>query len=180
MIYQFLCTLWEKSNGVIKITFGHHYWILEDPPWIRKGSWKITRSTFVNFLAIEKCYISICNYFVKKNPMVWSKLLMDIILGVGKILHGSGRVPEGGTFINFWATEKCDLSICMYFVRQNQWCDQNPFRTSSLESGRSSMDQEGLLKDDQIYFSKFFSYREVWCIQPWEGWPFHEGVRNAL
>ena len=52
----------------------------------------------------------------------------------------------------------------MYFARQIQWCDQNPLWTLSLESGRSSMDQEEFLKDDQIYFCKPFSYREVWYI----------------
>ena len=112
VIYQFVCTLWDKSNGVIKIPYGHHPWNQEDPPWIRKGSWKMTRSTFVNI----------------------------------------------------WATEKCDISISMYFVRQIQWCHQNHLWTSSLESGRSFMDQEGFLKDDQIYCWKFLSYREVWYI----------------
>ena len=31
------------------------------------------------------------------NPMVWSKLLMNIILSVRNTLHGSGRFPEAWT-----------------------------------------------------------------------------------
>ena len=62
------------------------------------------------------------------------------------------------TVVNFWSTEKCDISICMYFY------DQHHFWTSSLESRRYFMDQEGFLKDDQIYFCKVLSYREVWYI----------------
>ena len=46
VIYQFVCTLWEKSNGVIVITYEHHPWNQEYPPWIRKGSWKMTISNF--------------------------------------------------------------------------------------------------------------------------------------
>ena len=65
VIYQYVCTLWDKSNGVIKITYGHHPWNQEDPPWIRKGSWKMTRSTFVSFWATEKFDISNCMYFGK-------------------------------------------------------------------------------------------------------------------
>ena len=65
-IYQLVCSLWEKSNGVIKITFGHHLWNQEGPPWIRKGSWKMTRSTFINLWATEKCDISICMYFARQ------------------------------------------------------------------------------------------------------------------
>ena len=112
VIYQFVCTLRDKSNGVIKISYGHHLWNQEDPSCIRKVSWKLTISTFVNF----------------------------------------------------WATKKCDISICMYIARQIQWCCQNYLRTSSLVSRRSSMDQEEVLKDDQIRFCQIFSYREVWFI----------------
>ena len=31
VIYQRQCTLKNKSNGVIKITYGHHPWNREDP-----------------------------------------------------------------------------------------------------------------------------------------------------
>ena len=55
-----------------------------DPPWMGKGSWKITRSTFVNFLA----------------------------------------------------TEKCDISILMYIARQIKWCGHNYLWKSSLVSER--------------------------------------------
>ena len=109
MIYQFVCNFRDKSNGVIKHTYQHHPWNQEDPPWIRKGSWKLTRSTFVNCLA----------------------------------------------------TKKCDISICMYFARQIQLLDQNYLWTSSLTSRRSSMDQEGVLKDNQIYFFQMLSYKKV-------------------
>ena len=109
LIYKCLCTLWDKFHGVIKITYGHHPWNQEDPSWIRKGAWKMTRSTFEFF----------------------------------------------------WVTEKCDISIYMCFARQIKWCGQNYLRKLSLVSGRSSMDKEGFLKDDQIYFCQFLSYREV-------------------
>ena len=65
VIYQYVCTLWDKSNGVIKITHWHPPWNQEDPPWIRKVSLKMTRSTFVSFWATEKFDISISLYFVK-------------------------------------------------------------------------------------------------------------------
>ena len=65
--------------------------------------------------------------------------------------HHPGRVPEGWTFVHFWATEKCDISICMLFARQIQWCGKHYLCISSLVSGRSSMDQEGFLKDDHIF-----------------------------
>ena len=55
-------------------------------------------------------------------------------------------------FVILWATEKRDISICMYFVKQIQWCNQNHLWTSSLEPGSSSMDQKGFMKDDKIYF----------------------------
>ena len=55
------------------------------------------------------------------------------------------------TFVKFWATEKCDISICMYFARQIQWSGKHYLCTSSLVSGRSSMDQEEFLKDDHIF-----------------------------
>ena len=74
------------------------------------------------------------------------------------------RKMTRSTFVNFSATEKCYISIGMYYARQIQFCDQNGLWTPSLESGRSSMDQEGFLNNDQIYFCHFFSYREVWCI----------------
>ena len=60
LIYQFVCTLQDQYNSVITITYGHHLWNQESPPWFKKGSWKISRSTVVNFLATEKCSISIC------------------------------------------------------------------------------------------------------------------------
>ena len=109
----------------------------------------MTRSTFA-ILELQRSviYVFECTLRDKYN-------YMDIILGVKKILHGSGSV------VNFCATEKCYISICMYFGRQIQWCDQNHLWTSSLVSGRSSMDQEGFLNGDQIYLCKFLSYLEV-------------------
>ena len=56
------------------------------------------------------------------------------------------------------------LLFCMYFSRQIQWCDQTYLWSSSMESWRYSMDQEGFLKVHQIYFYKFLSYKEVWYI----------------
>ena len=85
LIYQFLCILWDKFNGLIEITHRHHPWNQEDLTWIQKDSWKMTRSAFVNF----------------------------------------------------WATEKYDMSIWMYIARQIQWCCQNYLWTSSLLPGRS-------------------------------------------
>ena len=55
------------------------------------------------------------------NPIVSSKSLMDTILGISKIRHGSGRLPErwpDQLLTIFWATEKCDISIQMYFAWQ--------------------------------------------------------------
>ena len=65
-IYQFVCTLGVKSDGVVKLTYGHDPWCKKDPPWIRKGFWRINRSIFVNNWATEKCHKSICLYFVRK------------------------------------------------------------------------------------------------------------------
>ena len=66
VIYQFVCTRQDKSNFVIKMAYGHHPWNQEGPLWIRKGSWIMTRSTFVIFLATEKCDVSICMYFARQ------------------------------------------------------------------------------------------------------------------
>ena len=157
----------------------------------------------------------------EKNLIVSSKSLINIILGIRKILHGLGRVPERwpdllltifelqksviykfectlqdkstglvkitnghhlwcqedppwirkgsrrmrwSTFVNFRATEKCDVSICMYIVRQIQLWGQNYLWISSLVSGRSSMNQEGFLNDEQTIFIIFLCYIEVWHI----------------
>ena len=61
------------------------------------------------------------------------------------------------TFVNLRATEKCGI-----LIGQIQQCGQKYLWTSYFMSGRSSLNQEGFLKDDQIYFCKFLSYREVW------------------
>ena len=100
------------------------------------------------------------------NPMVWSKSLTDIIRYQEDppwIRKGSWKMTRS-TFVNLCTTEKCDISIFMYFTKQIQWCDQYHIWTSFLESGRSFLDQEGFLKDDHIYVGKFFSNREVWYI----------------
>ena len=68
------------------------------------------------------------------------------------------------TFVNASATEKCEVSICMFFVKQIQLCGQNNLWTSSLVSRRSSMYQEGFLNDDQNYFY-FFCAKENCDIQ---------------
>ena len=54
VIYQFVCTLWDKSNGVIKITYGHHPWGKEYPPCIRKT---ISGTFLINFFL--DIYISV-------------------------------------------------------------------------------------------------------------------------
>ena len=149
MIYQFVCTLRDKSNGVIKISYGHHLWNQEDPSCIRKVSWKLTISTFVNFWATKKCDISICMYFARQIQWCGQNYLWT-----------SSLVSRRSSM----DTEKCDLSICLYFLIQIQWCDQNHLCTSFLESRRSSMDEERFLKDDQIYFCQLLSYKEVWYI----------------
>ena len=77
----------------------------------------------------------------KTNPMVWSKLLIDIIIDVRKILYGSGRVPEGWLDLPLYIFElqrSIYKSICMCFVRHIQWCGQNYLWISSLMSGTSS------------------------------------------
>ena len=120
---------------------------------VRKCSWWMQNLTF-SILKIERSVIHqiVC-------------ILKDKSIGVLKITYGhhppcirkaiSGTFLSRSTFVNFWATEKCDISICMYSVRQIQRCDQNHLWTSSFESGWSSLDQEGLLEDDQVYFCQF-------------------------
>ena len=65
VIHQIVCILKEKSIGGLKITYGHY------PPCIRKaisGTF-LFRSTFVNFLAIEKCAYN--NLFVCNARRNW-------------------------------------------------------------------------------------------------------------
>ena len=40
---QLVCTLQDKSDYGVTITYGHHPWCQKDPPWIRKGSWGMIR-----------------------------------------------------------------------------------------------------------------------------------------
>ena len=81
VIYKFVCTLWENDTNE------YNLWNQEDYPWIRKSSWMMNRSTFVKILSyIEVWNINLYVLF-EINLMVSSKLLMDIILGVRKILN---------------------------------------------------------------------------------------------
>jgi len=142
VIYQFECTLQYKSNGLVKITYGYHSWCQEDHPWIRKGSWSMTRSTFVNFRATEKCDILICMYFVRQIHLYGQNDLWT-----SSLVSGRSSMDQEGflnddqkDYVPFFATYKSDMSICMYFARQIQWCDQNNIWTSSIVSGRSFTD----------------------------------------
>ena len=76
-----LYVLCKKNSRVTKqIPNGQHPWNQEYYPWIRKGSWEMTRSTSVNFWATYKLNI---NFYVlfNINLKVSSTL---IILGVSK------------------------------------------------------------------------------------------------
>ena len=73
VIYQFVCTLGDKSNSVIKVTCGHHPWNQEDRPCIRKGSWMMTRSNFE--VKRSLIYLFVCN-------------LQDKFIGVVKTTYG--------------------------------------------------------------------------------------------
>ena len=151
VIYQFVCTLQDKSNGMIEVAYGHHPWNQAGPPWTRKGSWMMTRSTFCQFFLLQRSviYPFVCMLQDKYNDVV------KITYGHHPWCHedppwtskSSWRMTRS-TIVKFWATEKCDLLICMYFARQIQWYDQNYLWTPSLELGWSFMDLEGFLKDD--------------------------------
>ena len=79
VIYQFVFTLWDKFNGVIIITYEHHFSNPDYPSWIRKGSWMMTRSTFE--LQRSVIYQFVCTLQDKFNGVVkityghlpWSK-----------------------------------------------------------------------------------------------------------
>ena len=104
VIYQCQCTLKNKSNGVIKITYGHHPWNREDPldPPLFEKDFKI-RSAFV----VTTCLLKNSTYmYMIRNtltfPIYESPIILGvmdqkgfIILGIKKILHGSRRVHEG-------------------------------------------------------------------------------------
>ena len=67
--------------------------------------------------------------FWETNPMVHSKLLMDDVWGIRNILlgqEGSVRnIIRDNVYLSQFevlATEECDISNCMYFWRQIQWC----------------------------------------------------------
>ena len=108
VIYQFVCTLQDISNDVVKTTS------------------LVSKRSYIDqeeFLKNDQIYF--CQILSYKE--VW--------------------------YINLYV-----------FVRQIQWCDQNHLWTLSLESGRSYVDQKGFLKDDQIYYCKFLSYRVLWYI----------------
>ena len=55
VIYQIVCNMQDNSNYLVKTTYGRHPWNQEDPPWTKKSSWRMTKSTFFSFLATEKC-----------------------------------------------------------------------------------------------------------------------------
>ena len=65
VIYQFVCTLWDKFNSVIKITYGHHPWGKECPPCIRKT---ISGTLLINFfLDISVVCQIVCIFKDKSN-----------------------------------------------------------------------------------------------------------------
>ena len=105
----------------------------------QEGFLKDDQIYFCQYLSYREVWY--INFYVlcETNPMVSSKSLMDIILGIRKILHGLGRVPEKwpDKFFYFWATDKCDILILMYIARQIHWWGQNYLLKSSLVSGRS-------------------------------------------
>ena len=97
LIFKFLCSLWDKSNGRIKITYEHHPLNQEDPQWIRKGSWKMSRSNFKVKRSVN--YQFVCT-------------LQDKFNGVVKITYRFSLDQKGFLkddqiyFCEFWSNKK--------------------------------------------------------------------------
>ena len=110
---------------------------------------------------------------------MWSKVLMNIILGVRKILiifnlhyrinslTDWQRVsfykeygPSGHHSINVWST---DGTFGLLSTLRNQY---KTMKNMMVHAGLRNLlqCQEKFLKDKQIYFGNFFYYRKVWYI----------------
>ena len=145
--HQIECILKDKFISVLKITYIHHPWGQERPPWLRKaisGTFLIhyfldiyisvvcqcvrifkdksnddddndnnddnlqsqevflmdSKSNFLNFQDRAEVVNIKLIVFWKANPLVYSKSLMDIILGARNNLHASGRLHQE----NSWST----------------------------------------------------------------------------
>ena len=90
----------------------------------------------------------ITNFYVlcKTNSMVWSKLLMDIILGVRMVLHGSRRVSDGPPYLLLSIFE-LQRSVIFQFVCTLQYKSNGVFK---ITYGHHYWCQKGFLKDNQI------------------------------
>ena len=61
----------------------------------QEGFLKVHQIYFYKFLSYKEVWYINVYVLCKTIQIMWSKLLMDIIIGVKNILHGSGRGPEG-------------------------------------------------------------------------------------
>ena len=116
--YQFVYTLWNKFNGVVKITYGHLPWSKEDPP--------LNDDQILFFeLQISEIYQFVGTLGDKSDGVSKITYVHDTWCQKDTpwIRKGFWRINRS-YFVNFWATAKCHKSICMYFVRQFQWCNQ--------------------------------------------------------
>ena len=120
VIHQIVCIFWDKSNGLVKITYGCHPWDQECPPSIRKVPDNPPSRTYL--LSDISVLFIICYVFSKTNPTRGSVLVKEChpypmvqegswSSSIRKILHGI-----------FLGTCECDISNCMYFLWQiHRW-----------------------------------------------------------
>ena len=116
--------MWDKSNGVMKITYGHH-------PWNQEGFLSDNQIYFCKFFSYREVWYINLYVLCETNTIIWSKLLMDLILGVKKILHGSGTIPE------WWPELVCQF-LCyreVWYINLYVSLDTNPMVWSKLNMG---------------------------------------------
>ena len=80
-----------KPIVVLKITYGHHHSCMMKA---LSGPLKDNQIYFCKFLSYREVWYTNLYVLCKRNLMMWSKLLMEIIIGVKKIPYILGRVSE--------------------------------------------------------------------------------------
>ena len=75
VIHQIVCIFWDKSNGLVKITYGCHPWDQECPPSIRKVPDNPPSRTYL--LSDISVLFIICYVFSKTNPTRGSVLVKE-------------------------------------------------------------------------------------------------------
>ena len=121
----------------------------------KDGFLKVDKIYFCKFLSNKEMWYINLYVLCKTNSIMWSKLFMDIIIGVKKFLHGSGRGPEGWPDLllsnvklqrsaiyqfvcTFWYKSNCVIKITYVQHSRNQedplWMRKGSWKRTSSTS----------------------------------------------